>query len=466
MKIKIQLVLESENDQSNEIHVEDVIELDKKLEDQSDIGLSLNESKELLSGIQKKIIKAQIEEYIRQNECCAICNKKMRSKGHHTIKYRTLFGNINVKSPRFYNCKDCHNGKATFSPLKNLIQDHNSPELKYLETKWASLISFGMSVKLLKNVLPIDSKFNTVTLRNHLHDVAERDEANLGEENHMYASGCINEIESLPKPDGPIIVGIDGGYVKDAANKQNHFEVIVGKSIPRDKPTKCFGFVQCHDTKPKRRLYEMLKSQGMQMNQQITFLSDGGETVRDLQLYMSPEAEHILEWFHITMRITVLNQFIKGLIKINQESGEKIQKDMESAKWYLWHGNVERALEKLEDVIFQCEEDFEKTYPQYGKLERHLDDFFTYITNNRLYITDYGERWRNGERISTGFVESTVNDVINKRYNKKQQMQWSKRGAHLLLQTRTRVLNKELAEMFRVWYPNFQINDEESENAA
>ena len=35
------------------------------------------------------------------------------------------------------------------------------------------------------------------------------------------------------------------------------------------------------------------------MNQQIEFLSDGGETVRDLQLYLSPEAEHLLDWFHI-----------------------------------------------------------------------------------------------------------------------------------------------------------------------
>jgi hypothetical protein len=51
------------------------------------------------------------------------------------------------------------------------------------------------------------------------------------------------------------------------------------------------------------------------------------------------------------------------------------------------------------------------------------------------------ERYRNGERISTGFVESTVNQVISKRFCKKQQMAWTPRGAHLLLQSRTRVLN-------------------------
>ena len=59
-----------------------------------------------------------------------------------------------------------------------------------------------------------------------------------------------------------------------------------------------------------------------------------------------------------------------------------------------------------------------------------------------MIIPNYGERYHNGERISTGFVESAVNQVISKRMAKKQQMQWTQRGAHLLLQVRTRVLTK------------------------
>ena len=84
--------------------------------------------------------------------------------------------------------------------------------------------------------------------------------------------------------------------------------------------SKCFGFVNCYDMKPKRRLFEVVKSQGMQMNQQITFLSDGGDTVRELQLYLNPQAEHLLDWFHITMRLTVMNQIAKGLGPENCES--------------------------------------------------------------------------------------------------------------------------------------------------
>jgi hypothetical protein len=57
-------------------------------------------------------------------------------------------------------------------------------------------------------------------------------------------------------------------------------------------------------------------------------------------------------------------------------------------------------------------------------------------------------------------VESTVNQVVSKRFCKKQQMQWSKRGAHLLLQTRVKTLNGELSSVFKRWYPDLQLEEE------
>jgi hypothetical protein len=53
------------------------------------------------------------------------------------------------------------------------------------------------------------------------------------------------------------------------------------------------------------------------------------------------------------------------------------------------------------------------------------------------------------------FVESTINQLVSKRMVKKQQMQWTSRGAHLLLQVRTQVLNEDWDKTFRKWYPNF-----------
>ena len=117
-------------------------------------------------------------------------------------------------------------------------------------------------------------------------------------------------------PTRRLIVGLDGGFVhaKDQPSRtEGWFEVIVGKSMPSEGESKCLAFVQTYDQKPKRRLFELLKSQNMQMNQQITFLTDGGEDIRDLPRFINPEAEHILDWFHIAMRLTVMGQTAKGL---------------------------------------------------------------------------------------------------------------------------------------------------------
>jgi hypothetical protein len=93
-------------------------------------------------------------------------------------------------------------------------------------------------------------------------------------------------------------------------------------------------------------------------------------------------------------------------------------------------------------------------------------EFHHYIESNRCSIANYGDRYRHGETIATSFVESTVNQVISQRMVKKQQMRWTERGAHLLLQVRTQVLNEELREVFRRWYPGIKAEPGPVEDAT
>jgi hypothetical protein len=111
-------------------------------------------------------------------------------------------------------------------------------------------------------------------------------------------------------------------------------------------------------------------------------------------------------------------------------------------------------------------EEVEESDTMVAKLVKALEDFSHYIGVNKNYIPNYGERYRNGERISTGFVESTVNEVISKRFVKKQQMRWTRRGAHLLLQVRVQVLNGEWRSIFERWYPVMQPIEIEPEELA
>jgi hypothetical protein len=145
--------------------------------------------------------------------------------------------------------------------------------------------------------------------------------------------------------------------------------------------------------------------------------------------------------------------------------GEPIQDQIERLKWSLWHGQVDKALGKIDDLETAIAP-FSESYPRFPRLVKALSALRTYIVNNRHVIPNDGERYRHGEPIATGFVESTVNEVVSKRFCKKQHMQWSKEGAHLLLQTRVRKLNGELADIFKRWYPDLDMKAEEIPIAA
>jgi hypothetical protein len=132
------------------------------------------------------------------------------------------------------------------------------------------------------------------------------------------------------------------------------------------------------------------------MNQRITFLSYGGGTVQDLQLY-------------IPMCLSVLSQ-IEALI-----------------------------------------DNFEETYPKVKQLAKAMEEFQAFIERKQRSV---------GEATVTSFVESTVNAVINKRFGKRQPMQWTKCAAHLLLQTRVRTLNRELERGVRRSYPDLPVRQD------
>ena len=138
---------------------------------------------------------------------------------------------------------------------------------------------------------------------------------------------------------------------------------------------------------------------------------------------------------------------------------------IERLKWSLWHGQVDKALGKIDDLASAIVP-FNGTYARFNSLVKALSTLHTYIGNNQHLIPNYGQRYRDGEAIATGFVESTVNEVVSKRFCKKQQMQWSKEGAHLLLQTRVKTLDGELGAIFKRWYPDMNLEVDEMPAAA
>ena len=72
---------------------------------------------------------------------------------------------------------------------------------------------------------------------------------------------------------------------------------------------------------------------------------------------------------------------------------------------------------------------------------KRFNELEGYLYSNIRSLTDYGRAWRQGERIATANIKSTVNQLVNQRMCKKRQMRWSRLGAQLMLHVRTAHLN-------------------------
>jgi hypothetical protein len=481
MKLTVSVIVRADDEDQGTAH--EVLSLERSQLAPGNLGLRIDEAKELLAAVQDELVSEQARAAIAEQVACPSCGSSHRHKDSREIVVHSLFGTLRLTSPRWWQCSCSAHDARTFSPLAALLPERARPELQYLEAKFAGLVSYGLSAKLLAEVLPLGRPLHPTVLRRHAQAVAQHLEDELGEERWSFIEGCQRDWEELPRPDMPLTVSLDGGFVHSAeqtSRRDGWFEVIAGRSVPDQGPAKSFGFVQTYDDKPKRRLFELLTSQGMQANQQVTFITDGGQDVRELPLYLNPQAEHVIDWFHITMKLTVLGQMAKGLARAHEAKGalpdepgrpdgaEDIaavaSKELERLKWYLWHGNVFRALQVVDDLETDLEA--EDPSPEQQKFVKALAELGNYVRANASWVPNYGERYRAGEAISSSLAESAVNQVVSKRMVKKQQMRWSPRGAHLLLQVRTRVLNDDLAADFRRWHPGFAHQPEPVATAA
>lgn len=186
MQLTLQIVI---TDESGVCRTEELMTLQRSGDALNDIGLSVSESKRLLNTVQQSMVQQQAAEYTRQHIQCPHCLAARRIKGQQKIQYRTLFGVIPVSGLRVYRCRCEDSATRTVSLLSDWAGDHTHPALKYIETRWASLISYEMTTRLLKDVLPVGHNLNASTVRNHLCQVAQRLDAE-AESHPGFLSGC------------------------------------------------------------------------------------------------------------------------------------------------------------------------------------------------------------------------------------------------------------------------------------
>jgi hypothetical protein len=218
MKLTVQLVIEPGDGSTV---VTEVTTLEREELTDETLGLTLAESKTILACVQEAMVAQQAASYSMAQQTCPGCSALRRCKGHHQIVVRSLFGTLRLDSPRFRRCA-CQpaDSPGSSSPLAEGLEERTTPERRYLEAKWAALLPFGVTVDVLEQVLPLQA--NRATVYRHAQQVAERLESELGDEQPFFIAGCQRDWDALLRPDSPLTVGIDGGYVhaRDGDNRK------------------------------------------------------------------------------------------------------------------------------------------------------------------------------------------------------------------------------------------------------
>src|SRR5262245_49585533 len=143
---------------------------------------------------------------------------KLKARGSRS--FRTLFGTFTFDSPRLEHCDCTRHTSSSFRPLSALLTEPVAPELLYMEAKWSSLVSYGLSLDALQDFLPLALSLDVKTVRYDTLKVAKRLEAELGDEQASFIEGDPHEWDLLPPPEGFFTVGIDGGYVRNWGDKK------------------------------------------------------------------------------------------------------------------------------------------------------------------------------------------------------------------------------------------------------
>ena len=170
MKITVQVVLHADDD--SQTVVREVFTLTREALAPDTVGLQLQEANDLLAAVQHTVVEHQVNTALSAQAGCPNCGNPRRHKDSRRIVVRTLFGVLRLDSPRWWSCPCAPGSARTFSPLAAVLRERITPELSYLQARFAGLVSYGLSADLLSEILPLGRALHATTVRRQVQATA------------------------------------------------------------------------------------------------------------------------------------------------------------------------------------------------------------------------------------------------------------------------------------------------------
>lgn len=387
-----------------------------------ELGFLHTEQIEIIKTIQDIKICSQI--LLNATSSCPICSSLTHKRGLFPSEFHSALTDHTVMVQRMI-CRKC--GWHSPISVEGIFGSKLHPDLLKKQALQGSKESFEKAATSLDAESASTRKINN-------HSQIMRAVKRVG-----------NSLETLRSSAEPtacspeLIAHIDGGHIKSRGEGRSFEGMIATVYCPEslvpinenrnqivNKTAVASVKDDSHSTM-KKLFIAACKTQGMSIQSTIVCLADGADNCRDIAYSIKEyckEIVYILDWFHIGKRFQNIS-----ILPEHKEEFERI-------KFTLWHGNVDKALKKL-DEFMQIE-----SISKHTTTSERLAKLSGYISNNRLGIINYAARKKAGLVFTSNLAECTVNTLINERQKGKQKMLWSREGAHNILQVRASVFSK------------------------
>lgn len=404
------------------------------------LGLNLGESKVTLAGLQRVLVTAQIDAHCRRRRSCGHCKALRPLKDHRTRTLVSLFGTVEVRAPRFGPCRCGVACRRSLTPAAEMMPDRCTPDYERVLAGMGSALPYRQARTLLAELLPLDTAPAVETVRRRTLQVGAR----------LERAALVPPDGEAPASAQAITLAIDGGHVKSVRTYQmRSFEVIIARVGNEEGRDVVFSSMPAEADRQVRQLQHVLRGLGATATTPVTILSDGADGPRSLAAAASiGPAHHVLDWFHLSMRVQHVAQSVAGWAAAVPDDAERTARLADAVthiRLRLWHGQTERALALVGDTLADLDTLSKAADDrQARKVAKLLQALETYIVGQRDLIIDYATARHRDEPISTATTESTVQRLLHRRMGANQQMRWSPRGAHRMLKVRTAVMNGTL----------------------
>ena len=358
------------------------------------------------------------------HDVCPRCGDKLKKKGFTPSNFHAVFTDhkVSLQKHQCYN-PECHwqSAPTTTSVFGTSIH----PDLAKLQCEQGALYSYREAQTNLGKLTVHRRRVNN---HNHIRQITDNVGAVLAEENLKPPT----QKECAP-PAHELIVQVDGGHIATKEKTKRSFEALAAviyrpeglRTIDQHHgeiaSKSCALSAQDDDLATiKTSVLNAARRQGLAQDTEVTARADGATNGWAVIVSLERHCKQIMgivDWVHIGKKF----QHVRSAV----EDGDK--ETLERVKWTLWHGRPDEALAKLHMLMTNVTD---------AKKRSQLEGLYDYLERNKAYLVHDEERDNEQKTSTSPVVESHMESIINARHNTSGNMQWTRAGAHKVLQIR------------------------------